>query len=382
MKRSSGRILTTHTGSLPRPQDLAELMLASEAGTLGDVAALADQVSAATRDIVRRQTEAGVDIVNDGEMSKPSYSTYVKDRLNGFEGQSRSPFSQNRDELEFPGFVAAGGQRRGELKFPVCSGPISVKDAAAVTRDIDRLKNAAEGQAFEELFMTAVSPGQIARFMANDYYPSHEAYVFALAEAMKHEYRAIVEAGLVLQLDCPDLASGRSNSEFMTLELSEWRKIAFMHVEALNLSLEGLPEDRLRLHLCWGNYEGPHTSDVPLADIIDIALSAHVQAISFEAANPRHAHEWKLFETVKLPAGKIVIPGVLDSCSNYIEHPELVAQRLVRYAGVVGRENVMAGADCGFGTFVGAARVNSQIVWAKLASMAEGARLASAELWP
>jgi 5-methyltetrahydropteroyltriglutamate--homocysteine methyltransferase len=229
--------------------------------------------------------------------------------------------------------------------------------------------------------MTAVSPGQVARFMANDYYPSHEAYVFALAEAMKHEYKTIVDAGFVLQLDCPDLASGRSNSEFMDVSLEDWRKVAFMHVEALNLALAGLPEEQLRLHLCWGNYEGPHTGDVALAEIIDIALSAKVGAISFEAANPRHAHEWKLFETVKLPPGKVLIPGVLDSCSNYIEHPELVAQRLVRYASVAGRENVIAGTDCGFGTFVGASRVDGEIAWAKLAAMAEGARVASAELW-
>ena len=382
MKRSAGRILTTHTGSLPRPKDLVELMLASEAGTLRDPAALADRIESATREILQHQVEAGVDVVNDGEMSKPSYSTYVKDRLNGFDGESRSPFTRNRDELEFPGFVAAAGQDRSGLKFPVCSGPISVKDPDAVARDVALLKAAADGLQAEEQFMTAVSPGQIARFMGNDYYASHEAYVFALAEAMKPEYKAIVDAGLVLQLDCPDLASGRSNSEFMDLELADWRAIAFMHVEALNVAVAGLPQERLRLHLCWGNYEGPHVGDVPLADIIDVALSAHVQAISFEAANPRHGHEWQLFETVKLPPDRIVIPGVLDSCSNYIEHPELVAQRLVRWESVVGRENVIAGSDCGFGTFVGASKVNAQIAWAKLASMAEGARLASAELWP
>jgi len=381
MKRSTSRILTTHTGSLPRPKDLVELMLASEAGTLRDRGALAERIHSATAEIVRRQIDAGIDVVNDGEVSKPSYSTYVKDRLNGFEGESRSPFSQTRDEQVFAGFIAPGGHQRAAIRFPACSGPISVKDPEAVKRDVANLKAALEGRQPEEAFRTAVSPGQVARFMANDYYPSHEAYVFALAEAMKHEYKTIVDAGFVLQLDCPDLASGRSNSEFMDVSLEDWRKVAFMHVEALNLALAGLPEEQLRLHLCWGNYEGPHTGDVALAEIIDIALSAKVGAISFEAANPRHAHEWKLFETVKLPPGKVLIPGVLDSCSNYIEHPELVAQRLVRYASVAGRENVIAGTDCGFGTFVGASRVDGEIAWAKLAAMAEGARVASAELW-
>jgi 5-methyltetrahydropteroyltriglutamate--homocysteine methyltransferase len=380
MKRSTSRILTTHTGSLPRPKDLAQLMLAAESGG-ADQAILGQRVAEATAEIVRRQLATGLDVVNDGEVSKPSYSTYVKDRLNGFEGEDRSPFSLIRDEQIYPGFVSPGRDQRGSIRFPTCNGPISVKDPEAVRRDVARLQAALQGQQPTDVFMTAVSPGQIARFMGNDYYPSHEAYVFALAEVMKHEYRAIVEAGFVLQLDCPDLASGRSNSEFVSLPLEDWRKVAFMHVEALNAAIAGLPEEQLRLHLCWGNYEGPHTGDVPLPDIIDVALAAHVQAISFEAANPRHAHEWKLFETVKLPAGKVVIPGVLDSCSNYIEHPELVAQRIGRYASVVGRENVIAGVDCGFGTFVGDSRVDGEIAWAKLGAMVEGARLASKELW-
>ena len=381
MKRSSSRILTTHTGSLPRPNDVVELMLAAEAGTLQDQTRLAERVGTATVEIVQRQMETGIDVVGDGEVSKPSYSTYVKDRLNGFEGESVMPMRHIRDEQLFPGYVTPGAQNRAGIKFPACSGPISVRDREAVKRDVANLRAALSGHQPEDVFMTAVSPGQIARFMANAYYPSHEAYVYALADAMKYEYQTIVDAGFVLQLDCPDLASGRGNSEFADLSLKDWRKVAFMHVDALNQATAGLPQEQLRLHLCWGNYEGPHIHDVPLKDIIDVALSANVQAISFEAANPRHSHEWRLFETVKLPPGKIIMPGVLDSCTNYIEHPELVAQRLVRYASVVGRENVIAGADCGFGTFVGDSRVDAEIAWAKLAAMVEGAKLATAELW-
>ncbi len=357
------------------------MMLAREAGRLDEEAALEERIRTATVDIVRRQIEAGIDVVNDGEVSKPSYSTYVKDRLNGFEGESVMPMRRIKDEQLFPGYVAPGALNRAEIKFPACNGPISVKDPQAVQRDIDNLKAALDGSGPEDVFMTAVSPGQIARFMGNTYYPSHEAYVYALAEAMKYEYQAIVEAGFVLQLDCPDLASGRGNSEFAELGLEDWRKVAFMHVDALNQATAGLPPEQLRLHLCWGNYEGPHVHDVPLEDIIDVALSANVQAISFEAANPRHAHEWKLFEKINLPEGKILIPGVLDSCTNYIEHPELVAQRLARFASVVGPENVIAGTDCGFGTFVGDAQVDAEIAWAKLGAMVEGARLASAQLF-
>ena len=381
MKRSSDRILTTHTGSLPRPKDLVELMLAKETGTLASETALAERVQSAVTEIVQRQLRTGITVVDDGEVSKPSYSTYVKDRLNGFEGDSISPFRLIRDEQTFAGFVSPGRDQRSGIQFPSCNGPISLKDPGAVERDVANLKDALRGQQPADAFMTAASPGQIARFMPNAYYPSHEAYVHALAEAMKHEYRTIVDAGFVLQLDCPDLASGRNNSDFADLSLEDWKRIAFMHVDALNSATAGLPEEQLRIHLCWGNYEGPHVHDVPLCDILDVALHANVQAISFEAANPRHAHEWQLFETVKLPPGKILIPGVLDSCTNYIEHPELVAQRIVRYATVVGRENVIAGTDCGFGTFVGDSRVDAEIAWAKLAAMVEGARLASAELW-
>jgi 5-methyltetrahydropteroyltriglutamate--homocysteine methyltransferase len=372
MRRSRERILTTHTGSLPRPPDLVELMVAREQGLAVDDAVLDGRVAEAVREVVALQVDAGVDVVNDGEVSKPSYSTYVKDRLTGFEGESRLPFARAEDE-DFPGVVPPVDAARGRLRFPTCTGPIRVRDAEAVRRDIDNLR-AARGGAEDDVFMTAVSPGQIARFLGNAYYPSHEAYVFALADAMQDEYEAIAAAGFVLQVDCPDLASGRSNGPFSKLPLDEWRAIASMHVAALNHALRRIPPERIRLHLCWGNYAGPHHRDVPLADIIDIALAARVGALSFEAANPRHAHEWRVFRDVELPEGLILIPGVVESCSLYIEHPDLVAERLERFVGVVGFENVIAGTDCGFGTFVGAATVPPAIAWAKLRALADGAR--------
>jgi 5-methyltetrahydropteroyltriglutamate--homocysteine methyltransferase len=379
MKRSQSRILTTHTGSLPRPQDLAQLMLERERGRPVDLVLLEERIRAATAEVVGRQLDTGIDVVNDGEASKPDYSNYVKDRLTGFDAEGSGLERRRQDEIDFPGFVPRGTET--SVKFLRCTGPVGLKDGAAVRRDIARLQAALAGRRPEEVFMTAVSPGQIARFMANAYYASEEAYVYALAEAMRDEYRAIVEAGFVLQVDCPDLASGRTYGAYAQLSLEEWRTVASMHVAALNHALSGLPADRVRLHLCWGNYEGPHHHDVPLRDIIDIALGAHVGGISLEAANPRHAHEWKVFREVRLTDDKVLIPGVIESCTNYIEHPELVAERLVRWAGVVGRERVLAGTDCGFSTFVGASPVHPGIAWAKLASMVEGARLASQELW-
>jgi 5-methyltetrahydropteroyltriglutamate--homocysteine methyltransferase len=380
MQRSIDRILTTHTGSLPRPDDLAELMLARENGQVVDASKLEERVRTAVAETVAQQVQIGIDVVDDGEASKASYSTYVKDRLTGFGGQSeRMP---NGDAAEFPEWAARSAieRNRASVQMPACDGPVSVKDPQAVHRDIANLKAAIGQTPASDVFMTAVSPGQIARFLPNHYYPSHETYLAALSDAMRSEYRAIVEAGFVLQLDCPDLASGRNN-QFADLSLEEFRKIVQLHVEAMNSALDGLPPEQLRMHLCWGNYQGPHIHDVPLADILDIVFTARPSAISFEAANPRHAHEWKLFETVKLPEGKILIPGVIESCSNYVEHPELVAQRIVRYARLVGRENVLAGSDCGFGTFVGSVTVDPRISWVKLAALAEGARLASQELW-
>jgi 5-methyltetrahydropteroyltriglutamate--homocysteine methyltransferase len=372
------RILTTHNGSLPRPDDLLALLQKREMGALTDRPAFEARVRAGVDDIVRKQRAAGLDIVNDGEQGKPDYSTYIKDRLTGFEGETAA-MPLGADMKDFPGFAARRPTAAAETR-PTCSGPIAWKDFGAVETDIANLKRAAERAGVSDVFMTAVSPGQAARFLLNRYYPSHEAYIHALADVLKREYAAIVGAGFVLQVDCPDLGSGRNN-QFQDLTLAEFRKVAAMHVEALNGALAGLPPDRMRLHICWGNYEGPHHKDVALSDIIDILLTARPAGLSVEAANPRHAHEWTVFRDVKLPDGKVVIPGVLDTTTNFIEHPELVAQRIVQYARVVGRERVIAGVDCGFATFAGRPVVEPEIAWAKLASMVEGARLASRELW-
>ena len=375
----AAQIRTTHIGSLPRPDDLLGLLLQREAeGRVADPTRFAARVRSAVDDVVRKQLATGLDIVNDGEQGKPDYSTYIKDRLTGFEGESAS-MPLGADLKEFPAFATRRPTVAAETR-PTCSGPIAWKDFSAVETDIENLKHAAERAGARDVFMTAVSPGQAARFLLNRYYPSHEAYIQALADVLKREYAAIVAAGFVLQIDCPDLGSGRNN-QFQDLSLAEFRKVAAMHVEALNDAVAGLPPDRMRLHICWGNYEGPHHKDVPLRDIIDIVLTARPAGLSVEAANPRHAHEWTVFESVKLPDGKTLIPGVLDTTTNFIEHPELVAQRIVQYARVVGRERVIAGVDCGFATFAGRPVVEPEIAWAKLGSMVEGARLASRELW-
>ena len=381
MIHSTDRFLTTHTGSLPRAEDLVRAMFARESGVPVDRAALASRIGAAVADVVRRQVEAGVDVVSDGEQSKPSYATYVKDRLSGFGGESHP--LQYRDLVDFPELARRvfGDPGRSRRRTPACDGPIRVANPEAVGADVDQFRAALAGAPVAGAFLSAASPGVISLFFRNEHYPSHEAYLAAIAEAMRHEYQAVVEAGFLLQVDCPDLAMGR-HIQFADRSLAEFRRMAHLHVEALNHALAGLPPDRLRLHLCWGNYEGPHHHDVPLADIIDIAFTARPSTLSFEAANPRHAHEWRLFERVRLPEGKVLVPGVLESKSNFIEHPELVAQRIGRYAHLVGRENVMAGTDCGYGTWVGQAAVDPDVVWAKLASMAEGARLASREFWP
>jgi 5-methyltetrahydropteroyltriglutamate--homocysteine methyltransferase len=371
-------ILTTHIGSLPRADDLAALLEQRDAGGATDRAVFDARVRSAVEDVVRKQLATGLDIVNDGEQGKPDYSTYVKDRLTGFEGEP-STMPTGADLKDFPLYAARTRTAASERR-PTCSGPIAWRDFGAVERDIRNLQQAAAAAGAQRVFMTAVSPGQAARFLDNRHYPSHEAYVQALAEVLEREYATIVGAGLMLQIDCPDLASGRNN-QFQDRTLAEFRTVAAMHVEALNHALRALPPDRMRLHVCWGNYEGPHHRDVALRDIIDILLTARPAGLSIEGANPRHAHEWNVFETVKLPEGKTLIPGVLDSTTNFIEHPELIAQRLLQYAKVVGRDNVIAGADCGFATFASRPTVEPGIAWAKLASMAEGARLASRELW-
>ncbi len=380
MKRSVDRFLTTHTGSLPRPDDLIRMMFAREEGVPVDRAALGARIRSAVAEVVGKQADAGLAVVNDGELSKPSYATYIKDRLNGFGGTSQS--LQYRDLVDFPEMAKRvfGDPGRSRRKTPACTGPVSVRDAAAAQADVDNLKSALGSVRAEEAFMSAASPGVISLFFRDDHYGSHEAYLFAIAEAMRQEYETVARAGFVLQLDCPDLAMGR-HIQFAGLGLEEFRKMARLHIAALDHAVASIPPEQLRLHLCWGNYEGPHHYDVPLADLLDLVLAARPQGISFEAANPRHAHEWKLFERVKLPKDKVIIPGVLDSTTNFIEHPELVAERIGRYARLVGRENVIAGTDCGFGTWVGQAAVDPAIVWAKLASLAEGARLASREFW-
>jgi 5-methyltetrahydropteroyltriglutamate--homocysteine methyltransferase len=380
MKRSTERFLTTHTGSLPRPDDLIRMMYAKEEGVPVERAALEDRVRVAVEESVRRQAEAGVDIVNDGEMSKPSYATYVKDRLTGFGGTGNTFVYQ--DLADFPNLAKRvfGDPGRSRRKTPACNAPIGVRDPGAAAADVRNLKAAFARVKAGEMFLSAASPGVVSLFFRNDHYKSQEEYLFAIAGAMRHEYETVANAGIVLQIDCPDLAMGR-HIQYAGLPLAEFRKKIRLHVEALNHALANIPPDRLRMHLCWGNYEGPHHCDVPLAEIIDVVFTARPGAISFEAANPRHAHEWTLFERVKLPEGKVLIPGVLESKTNFIEHPELVAQRIARYAKLVGPENVIAGSDCGYGTWVGQAAVDPDVVWAKLAAMAEGARIASKQFF-
>jgi len=375
VKRSTEHILTTHTGSLPRPPELLDALQCRDRGE-GDGERLDEQVRAAVADVVRRQADAGVSVVNDGEAGKIGYATYVKERLDGFGGEAGMA-GLLADMAEFPDYMrrVVGGI---DFAMPACVGPVSYRGLDAVRADIANLKAALDGVGVEDAFLSAASPGVIAVFLQNQHYPSHEEYLFALADAMKVEYDEIHRAGIVLQLDCPDLAmSGHMLSE----SLDDFRARARVNVEAIAHATRDIPPDAMRMHLCWGNYEGPHHHDVALRDIIDIVFEARPAAISFEAANPRHEHEWTVFEDIELPEGKVIIPGVLDSTTNFIEHPELVAQRLVRYGKLVGPENVMAGSDCGFATFASFLTVDPGITWAKLHAMAEGAALASRELY-
>jgi 5-methyltetrahydropteroyltriglutamate--homocysteine methyltransferase len=379
MKRSTHHILTTHTGSLPRPSDLVDMVLRKEAKQPVDEAALAMRVRSAVAEVVLKQTEVGITFPNDGEQGKPGYSTYMKDRLTGFEGESTAA-AVSGEAKDFPEYSARRAGRASPMR-PACTGPISWKDRDAVRKDIENLKDAVKAVKAEEVFMTAASPGVVPHFMKDQYYDSEEKYLYALADALKEEYDAIHRAGFVLQLDCPDLCMSRHN-RFSDLSTTEFKKIAEVHVAALNHALRDIPADRVRLHMCWGNYEGPHHLDIPLREIIDVALKAKVGALSFEGANPRHEHEWVVFKEIHLPDGVAIIPGVIDSTTHFIEHPELVAQRIVRYAEVVGRENVIAGTDCGFGTFVRAEpTIDPRIAWAKLKSLADGAAIASKRLW-
>ncbi|HUG36878.1 MAG TPA: cobalamin-independent methionine synthase II family protein, partial [Candidatus Limnocylindrales bacterium] len=375
MKRSTERILTTHTGSLPRPRDLLALLQAREEGRLGAAGLLHERTRAAVFDAVRKQAETGLSVINDGEQGRSDYTVYVKDRLTGFAGES-TPWP-NPDAEEFPEWTDMARQFAPPFqKRPACTGPVAWKDWPAVERDIQTLKDATTGRPAQEVFMTSPSPGQIGRFLQNRYYKSNEEYLYTLADVMKREYQAIVNAGFLLQVDCPDLALGR-HTQFAHLTLEEFRKVAAMHVEVLNHAVADIPADQMRMHVCWASTGGPHHRDVPLKDIVDIVVKARPGAVVVAGANPRHEHEWKVWRDVKLPAGKVLVAGVIDSTSNFIEHPELVAERITRYAGVLGRESVMAGVDCGFGTFAGRVQVDTNIVWHKLRSLVEGARLAS-----
>ena len=379
MKRSIDRILTTHTGSLPRPSALAEILVARETGAPYDEVAFEEAVRGAVSESVAQQCETGLDVVNDGEMSKFFYATYIKERLTGFDGENLTrPIA---DAREFPEFAdRSTTSARSLRRTPACTGPIGYRGETELRRDIANLTSALAGKALSEAFMSAASPGVVSCFIQNQYYPDTETYVFAIAEAMKTEYEAIHAAGFILQLDCPDLAMGR-HFQFADDDVDTFLRNAELNVEALNHALGGIPPERLRMHLCWGNYEGPHNWDVPLIDIIDIVLRARPTALSFEGANPRHGHEWNVFEGLAMPEGKILIPGVIDSTTNYIEHPEYVAERIQRYADIVGRENVIAGVDCGFATSAVSTKVDTRIAWAKLGSLVDGAAMATRRLW-
>lgn len=381
MHRSVQRILTTHAGSLPRPGDLTALLLAGERRQNGPARALAERVASATAELVTAQVTAGVDVVGDGEAGKASYVGYVQERLDGFGGRAdevAAGYLSDYPEAAALIPMTPPGQQ-STFALPACIGPVSLRDPGAVHRDIGNLRAALVGRQYVEAFMTTVSPGNVTMYMTNRYYRTEEEYLYAVADAMRYEYQAIIDAGFVLQIDCPDLSRRYDRSP--DLPISAVVRDTERNVEVLNHAVADLPPERMRVHICWGNGEGPHHRDTELRHILAAVLRARPGGLLVEAANPRHAHEWKVFAEVDLPEGKLVIPGVVDTTTNYIEHPELVAQRIAQYASVVGRENVIAGTDCGFATAVDYTRVLPRIAWAKLRSVAEGARLASEELW-
>jgi 5-methyltetrahydropteroyltriglutamate--homocysteine methyltransferase len=380
MKISSDRILTTHVGSLPRSQAVTDVVFGRENGTLKDESLYASTIADAVKDVVRRQVETGVDIVSDGEMSKISYATYIKDRITGFDGDT--PREPGQDLLDFPALLQklANSGATAKYRRPRCVGEIKVKDMQPVQDDLANLKAAVAAAHPVEAFMNAASPGVIALFQPNDYYPSPDEYLEALADAMQAEYEEIVGAGIILQIDAPDFGMGR-HTMYKERSVEDYLRMAGRHVEVLNHALRNIPADRVRLHMCWGNYEGPHHHDIPMEQLLPVIAKVNAQALLFEAANPRHAHEWTVFRDINLPDDKILVPGVLDSTTNYIEHPLLVAERLCRFADIVGRERVIAGTDCGFSTFAGFGPVEPEIVYMKLGAMVEGARIASERLW-
>ncbi|MGE5269013.1 MAG: cobalamin-independent methionine synthase II family protein [Thiohalocapsa sp.] len=381
MLYSTDRILVTHAGSLPRPADLRAMVAAKTAGQPHDPATIAARLPSAVAEVVRRQAACGIDIVNDGELSKFNFTDYVRERVAGYEARPNSGRRRlamtARDERKFPGYFEAVPRARalGPQTMPVCVAPLRYVGQADLQRDLDNFRAALDGVSVTGAFLPANTPGTIEHWIGNEYYKSDEEFLFAIAEAMGEEYRAIVDAGFLLQIDDPDLPDGWAC--LPGISLAEYRSYASMRVDALNHALRGIPREKVRLHVCWGSFHGPHHDDIPLKDIIDLIFRVNAGSYSIEASNPCHEHEWRVFEDVTLPEGTTLIPGVVGHCTDFIEHPDLVAERLVRYARLVGRDNVLAGTDCGLGTRVG----HKSICWAKFEAMAEGARRATRILW-
>jgi 5-methyltetrahydropteroyltriglutamate--homocysteine methyltransferase len=379
VRRSLERILTTHAGSLYRPPELLEMINARVQDEPVDAQKFAAELRRAVGEVVSKQAACGIDIVDDGELSKPSFADFIVDRISGFEGENPEQIFPNR-RLDYPEYYAGqlgpAGARR-----PLCVGPLAWKDKAALKTDIENLRSAVANSDADEAFIPSPSPGIIAMRIPNAYYESEEEYLGALAEVLREEYRAIVDAGFVLQIDAPDVPMAWT-AQFDAERFGDYSRTLSMRNAALNDALEGIPEESVRYHICWGNNEAPHTLDIPLDRIIDLVLNVRAQAYSIEAANPRHAHEWEIWRDVRLPEGKILIPGVIDSTTNFVEHPQLVAQRIMQFGALVGRENIIAGTDCGFGTSARLSpRVHPVVMWAKLTTLAEGARIASQHLW-
>ncbi len=374
---SSRTIPSTHTGSLPRPDRLVTTMWAAGDGVPVDAVALEAQIVDAVHEVVARQVNAGITVVNDGEMSKPSYATYVQHRLSGFEGESVSSY-HFADLVDYPrsAEMVADNPGRRKRSAPACTGPIGVADPQPAIDDMTRLAHAAAEHGGTPIFTSAASPGVVSLFFGNEYYPDHESYVFAIAEAMRVEYEAIAAAGATVQLDCPDLAMGR-HSAYADLSDDEFRRTIAINIDALNHAVRNIPAEQLRMHLCWGNYPGPHHCDISIAQIADIVWRAKPATVLFEGANPRHAHEWKVLADIGVPADKTICPGVIEPQSNYIEHPEVVAQRLEQWATVVDPERLMAGVDCGFSVHVGIRNIDPDVAFAKLASLAQGCEIAA-----
>ncbi|MFZ1903931.1 MAG: cobalamin-independent methionine synthase II family protein [Steroidobacteraceae bacterium] len=380
MRDAGHRILTTHVGSLPRSEAVTEVLFARERGEARDEATDDEVIAQAVVEVVRRQVGLGIDVVSDGEMSKISYATYIAERFAGFAGDTaREP---GQDLVEFPGLLKKLADRGSTARYrrPRCVGEIRVKNLAPLHADLRHIKTATAEATPTAAFMNAASPGVVALFQPNDFYRSQDEYLTALAEALRVEYEAIAQAGIILQIDAPDLAMGR-HTMYRDRSLEEFEALAARHIEVLNQALRNVPAERARMHVCWGNYEGPHHHDVPMERLLPIVLKAKPQGLLFEAANPRHAHEWAVFRDVKIPEDKVLIPGLLATTTNYIEHPQLVAERIDRFAQIVGRERVMAGSDCGFGTFAGFGPVEPDIAYLKLRSLVEGAQIASRRLW-